>query len=31
MHPLKSILIYTLVVVALFLLSILLMRLILWD
>jgi adenylate cyclase len=31
MHPLKSILIYALVVVALFLLSILLMRLILWD
>jgi adenylate cyclase len=31
MHPLKSILIYVLVVVALFLLSILLSRLILWD
>src|SRR5438105_12982331 len=31
MHPLKSILIYALVVVALFLLSILLSRLILWD
>ena len=31
MHPLKSILIYVLVVVALFLLSILLIRLILWD
>jgi adenylate cyclase len=31
MHPLKSILIYALVVVALFLLSILLIRLILWD
>jgi len=31
MHPLKSILIYALVVVALFLLSIILIRLILWD
>ena len=31
MHPLKSILVYALVVVALFLLSILLIRLILWD
>src|SRR5258708_9010745 len=31
MHPLKSILIYALVVVALFLLSILITRLILWD
>jgi adenylate cyclase len=31
MHPLKSILVYALVVIALFLLSILLIRLILWD